>query len=155
MLFFSGKAGSSPDNAASAQNRSVARGVWGEEVAARFLLRKGWLIVDRNVRPYERDERKEIDIVAYCKEDNMIVFVEVKTHKTHPDFAPRAWGVDRTKKMNLLPAFRAWLRSRKWAGNYRFDIVEVYGDGSDAPEIDHLVNVPIFPASDRFYRYGR
>lgn len=155
MLFFSGKSEGSQAHEEPVQNQSVARGIWGEKIAAQFLLRKGWRIIDRNVRPFERDERKEIDIVAYCEEDNMIVFVEVKTHKAHTLFAPRAWGVDRAKKRNLLPAFRAWLRTRKWAGNYRFDIVEVYGDGSGEPEIDHLVNVPIFPATDRFYRYGR
>ena len=148
MSFFSGRS-----EGCAVQNESVARGAWGEEIAVQFLRRNGWRVIDRNVRPYERDERKEIDIVAYFEEDNMIAFIEVKTHKTHNEFAPRNWGVDRAKKRNLLPAFRAWLRSHRWSGNYRFDIIEVYGDGTTSPEIDHIINVPIFPPSDRFYRY--
>jgi putative endonuclease len=154
MWFFSGKRDTAVAKRLDSQNISVLRGVWGEDIAADFLKRKGWRIVGRNLCPCKRDRRKEIDIVAYIREENTVVFVEVKTHKTHPDKAPRAWGVDRAKKRNLLAAFRAWLRSKKWTGNYRFDILEIYGDGLDFPEIDHLVNVPIFPPSDRFFKYG-
>jgi putative endonuclease len=155
MLSFFGKKNASLAQTVQPQkNIGVERGVWGEETAVKFLRSNGWKIVERNVRPFARDYRKEIDVVAYIEEDNMIVFVEVKAHKKHSEYAPRSWGVDRAKKRNLLTAFRAWLRTRKWAGNYRFDIIEIYGDESTPPEIDHIINVPIFPASDRFYRYG-
>jgi hypothetical protein len=43
--------------------------------------------------------------------------------------------------------------SRKWHGNFRFDIIEVYGEenGGNPPEIDHISNVRLFAANWRFW----
>ena len=133
---------------------SVRRGQWGEEQAARFLRRAGMEIVARNVRPVAGDRRCEIDIIAHESACNAIVFVEVKTHLRHSERASRLWSIDRRKKSNLLRACASWLLRRNWRGNYRFDVVEVYGDGEKgaAPEIDHIRNVPLFPPNWRFRR---
>ena len=48
-----------------ADNVGVLHGAWGEAVAVDHLRRHGYEIVDRNSRPVERDERLEIDIVAW------------------------------------------------------------------------------------------
>ena len=46
-------------------NVGVEHGVWGEDVAVEYLRVHGYEIVDRNVRPCRRDQRLEIDVIAY------------------------------------------------------------------------------------------
>ena len=136
----------------SAVNASVARGRWGEDVAIRYLAGLGWRIIGRNVRPCRKDRRCELDIVAFDPRERGVVFVEVKTHKAHSDFAGRLWGVDRRKKRNLLRASANWLMRKRWHGNFRFDVMEVYGaeDGA-APCVDHIMNVRLFPENWRWW----
>ena len=138
---------------ASSSNASVRRGTWGENVAAAHLRRIGWRIVGRNVRPCKSDRRCELDIVAYVPGERQVVFVEVKTHRRHSPYASRLWAIDRRKRANLLRASASWLMSRKWHGNCRFDVIEVYGekDGDTPPEIDHMMNVKLFPPNWRFW----
>ena len=81
----------------------------------------------------------------------MVVFVEVKTHRWHSAFAGRLWAVGRRKKRNVLRACANWLIRRKWHGNFRFDVIEVYGEEGGVPEIDHIENVPLFPPHWRFW----
>ena len=139
--------------AAETANTSVRRGAWGENVAVEHLRRMGWRIVGRNVRPCRKDRRCELDIVAYVPKERQIVFVEVKTHLRRSPYAARLWAIDRRKKANLLRACANWLMSRKWHGNYRFDVIEVYGgDASGSPpEIDHIADVRLFPPNWRFW----
>ena len=82
-----------------------------------------------------------------------MVFVEVKTHRRHSAWAHRLWAVDRRKKRNLLRASANWLMRRRWHGNCRFDVIEIYGtaDAATPPEIDHVTNVPLFPPNWRFW----
>ncbi len=140
-----------PDQARG--EKSVAQGRWGELVAAEFLEARGWRIEGRNVRPVASDRRCEIDLIALSPDGGRIAFVEVKTHARRSEFAPRLAGVDRRKKRNLLRACSCWLMKRRWHGGFRFDVIEVYGvhDSGVAPEIDHVENVPLFPAKWRFY----
>jgi putative endonuclease len=134
-------------------NPNVRRGRWGEDVAAEHLKCIGWRIIGRNVRPCRRDRRCELDIVAYIPGERQIVFVEVKTHRKHSSYAGRLWAIDRRKKSNLLRAGANWLMERKWHGNCRFDVIEVYGEenGDNPPEIDHITNVRLFPSNWRFW----
>ena len=133
--------------------RNVARGRWGETAAARFLEGKGWKIVGRNVRPCATDRRCEIDIVARSRKGDMVAFVEVKMHGVRTEGSVRLEGVDRRKKRNLLRACAGWLMKNRWHGNYRFDVVEVWGSEADGtpPEIDHVENVPLFGPNWRFW----
>ncbi len=70
---------------------STQKGKAGEERAARYLQRKGFTILGRNLRL----GRGELDIIA--RQNDLLVFVEVKTHKTlesallavHPDKCSR------------------------------------------------------------------
>lgn len=132
---------------------SVRQGEWGEEAAARYLRSLGWMILGRRVRPCVSDRRCEIDIVARRPAGGGVVFVEVKTHKRHSDFSTRLWGVDRRKRGVLLRACANWLAHERWLGNYRFDVIEVYGEeGAGPPEIDHIENVKLFGPNWRFRR---
>ena len=133
------------------RNLGVEHGAWGESVAAAHLRRNGFEILERNARPVGRDERLEIDIVAWDRKRDEMVFVEVKQHAAVSPYARRLRSVDRRKRRNLRRACNAWRRVNKWSGAFRFDVVEVYGvPEGGAPVIDHIANVALFAASDRF-----
>ena len=52
-------------------------GRWGENIVVEFLEKKGYTVMDRNVRA----AHGEIDIVALI--DDLLVFVEVRTRSSH------------------------------------------------------------------------
>ena len=128
-------------------------GVWGEGIAVCFLQNHGWDIIGRRVRPCKRDRRCEIDVIARTKNRRLVAFVEVKTHAMRSQYASPMWGVDRRKKNALLRACTNWLMREKWHGDFRFDVIQVFGRRRSAlpPEIDHFENVPLFPAKWRFW----
>lgn len=135
------------------QGRSNAvQGAWGEAVTAAFLCAKGWRELGRNVRPCTKDLRCEIDLIMKDPE-NRVVFVEVKTHARHSSREGRLARITREKKRILLRACANWVMRHHWHGNFRFDVVQVYGsyDGAVLPEIDHIENVPLFPPNWRFW----
>lgn len=136
-------------------NVSVEHGRWGEDVAADFLRRRGYIIVERNVRPCKSDERLEIDIVAYSREADAIVFVEVKQHAEHSGFESRLRSFDRRKRTLMRRVCRSWLMVHKWAGAYRFDVIEVFGapDSKESPEVDHIERVDIFVERGKFVNW--
>ncbi len=130
---------------------NVARGSWGENEAVKFLLSRGWRIVGRNVRPCRRDQRCEIDIVATPRDAGRVVFVEVKTHARRREELGRLQGMDARKRRNMLRACANWVMSNRWHGDFRFDVVEVYGSPNNIIAIDHIENVPLFPPKWRFW----
>lgn len=136
-----------------ADNISVRHGEWGEDVATEFLRRAGYEIIERNSRPVKRDQRLDIDIVAYDLRNNSVVFVEVKQHAKHSPFEKRLRSVDRRKKNNLLRACSAWRWKNSWRGSFRFDVVEVFGSPGEKSEVDHIPHVELFTDKGRFVRW--
>lgn len=135
-------------------NVGVAHGIWGEDVAVEFLIRKGWRILERNIHPAKYDKRLEIDIVALDKENETIVFVEVKQHAMISKHSRRLRSVNLRKRKNLLRAFNAWRRNNHWKGGYRFDVVEIYGvPEGGSPIIDHIDHVAIWRNAERFVKW--
>ena len=105
-------------------------GKLGEEIAANYLVGKGYEIVERNWR----NTHKEIDIIAKDGED--LVSVEVKTRQTdeygNPDIA-----VTRKKQRLLIAAANAYLFMNKLDVETRFDIISIiFKDGE--PVIEHI-----------------
>ena len=136
-------------------NIGVLHGAWGEAVAVDHLRRHGYEIVDRNSRPVERDERLEIDIVAWDRRKDAMVFVEVKQHAKPSPYARRLQSVNRRKRMNLRRACNAWRRTNKWRGAFRFDVIEIYGvPGGGKPVIDHISDVELFAKRGRFVNWN-
>ena len=135
-------------------NVGVIHGEWGENEAVNYLRRHGYEIVDRNPRPVERDRRLEIDIVAWDRARDVMVFIEVKQHAKISPFARRLSRITREKKANLRRACNAWKRVNRWRGEYRFDVIEVYGrpEGGRA-EIDHISDVELFARRGRFVKW--
>lgn len=138
-----------------AANVGVVRGAWGEDVAADFLRRRGYLIVDSNACPVEKDRRLEIDLVAWDESTDTMVFVEVKQHATLTTHGRRLRSVDRRKRVNLRRACNAWRRVNKWRGSFRFDVIEIYGTPEGGcPVIDHIEKVDLFAKPGRFVKWG-
>ena len=142
--------------APAGENPSVARGRWGEDIAAEWLRSRGYTIIERNVRPSRRDARLEIDIVAYERTSDVIVFVEVKQHARRTEYDRLLRSVNARKRSLMRRACCAWLRANKWSGSYRFDVVEVYGtpDSRRRVEIDHVERVRLFNQHSGFVNWN-
>jgi putative endonuclease len=105
---------------------SSAKGSQAESAAADYLKKKGFSIIERNYRrPFG-----EIDIVARDRET--VVFVEVKS-RAGSGFGGPEGTVGSAKQRKLVRAAQAWLRSRRWEGPARFDVVAFEGS-----EIRHI-----------------
>lgn len=96
-------------------------GKHGEDMAHRYLRRKGFTVVARNWRPPQGGG--EIDIVAW--EGDWLVFVEVKTRSSGEWSAPER-NVDAEKMQALRRAARDYLRrTNADETRIRFDVVSI------------------------------
>jgi putative endonuclease len=107
----------------------------GEDIAAKYLIEKGFNIVARN---YHYSTKGEIDIVANDK--NQLVFIEVKSRINleygEPEYAINPKKIRQIKKMAELYLFDKEIEE----ADCRFDIVAIIlGDGKN-PEINHYEN---------------
>ena len=110
-------------------------GRWGEKLARKALVAKGYHILGMRVRVGRHDE---IDLVA--RHHDALVFVEVKTRKNE-DFGRPIHAVDRDKRRRLSrAAIRYMKRLRSKPPYFRFDVVEVIGEEGGTPEIRHIEN---------------
>ena len=104
----------------------------GEDLACRYLEKKGYEILERNKH---FGSNCEIDIVAKIKDT--FVFVEVKTRRTN-SFGTPFEAVTRAKYMKLVQGVRLYAIENK-IKDFRIDIVGI----TLKPElkIEHLENV--------------
>ncbi|MCE2787725.1 MAG: YraN family protein [Bacteroidota bacterium] len=93
-------------------------GKLGEDIAAAYLQRKGYKILERNYR-YGRNE---IDII--CSSDKEIIFVEVKT-RASDDIAYPERAVSKAKQKNIRITAENYLEEIDYRGSTRFDIIAV------------------------------
>lgn len=94
-------------------------GAAGEELAASYLKRKGYRILERNYRW----RRGEIDVVA--EKERIMVFVEVKTARQPFFGAPESW-VDEHKQRQIGRAAQHYLFEREIADvDCRFDVIAI------------------------------
>jgi putative endonuclease len=113
----------------------LARGLWGERQAERFLRNKGYRLLSRRFRVSARDE---LDLIA--RQADVLVFIEVKTRQTE-DFGRPLTAVDRKKRHTLSRAAIRYLQRLKHPVTFRFDVVEVIGDEhTSTPLIRHVEN---------------
>ena len=97
-----------------------ALGVWGERYAAQTLRRHGVKILYRN---YRAPKGGEIDLV--CRDQETLVFVEVKTRRIEKNFRPRD-AVDHKKQMLIKRGALSWLHLLDNPDiPFRFDVIEV------------------------------
>ena len=136
-------------------NVSVAHGRWGEDVAVEELRLEGLTIVERNARPCRDDRRIEIDIVAYDRRNDVLVFVEVKQHRRRSPWQRRMRSVGRHKLELLRRGCRTWIRRNRWSGGFRFDVIEIYGtpERRERVEVDHIRHVRLFKGESLFVNW--
>src|SRR5437660_7948026 len=104
----------------STKSAHLRRGVRGEKLACRYLKRNGYKILFRNFRGRSGGE---IDVV--CRDNDTLVFVEVKTRAAE-DFGRPFFAVDRAKQKRISRGALAWLRMLDNPDIlFRFDVVEV------------------------------
>ena len=109
-------------------------GDFGEDIACRYLKKRGYAIVARNVSC----RMGEVDIVAQNRK--YIVFVEVKLRK-NADFAEAREFVTAVKQRRVITAAEYWLARHPADRQPRFDVVEIYapeGLQTKKPEIHHI-----------------
>jgi len=113
-------------------------GAWGEHLAADFLKKRDYQILGKNVR---FGSRCELDLVARPPNQDILVFVEVKTRKTE-QFGRPISAVDRGKRRALGRAALRYLhRIKNKPAQIRFDVVEVVGSpGDEHPIVRHIEN---------------
>ena len=99
----------------------IELGKLGEELAAAYLLEKGYKIVAKNYR----SGKAEIDIIALL--DNMLIFIEVKTRRTSAFGFPEE-AVTAKKKQLLFDAAANYIHENNWQGELRFDIISLILD---------------------------
>lgn len=110
-------------------------GKWGEELAAKYLEQKGYVIRDRDWRQGKLD----LDIVAVADDGETVVFVEVKARKTNV-FGQPEQAVDAKKIKRLARAADSYVKSLGVSAPLRFDIVSIIGDQKEAQTIEHIVD---------------
>ena len=112
-------------------------GQLGEDIAARWLSRKGWRIVYRRFK----NGRRDIDLVA--QRDALVAFVEVKARKGS-EFGDPVEAVDHKKQRELAKSAHVWIdRHGRPEEAYRFDVVGVLVDGERVlvKHVEHAFSV--------------
>jgi putative endonuclease len=96
----------------------IKTGNKGENLAADFLIRKGFQVVAKNYR-YSRGE---IDLIV--QQNDWLIFVEVKTRSSSQFGEPEEF-VDVAKATKIFEAAEGYIFSNNWLGHVRFDVVSV------------------------------
>ena len=108
-------------------------GLHGERIAERWLVHRGWRVIQRRYRNGHRD----IDLVA--ESGQTIAFVEVKTRRGAA-FGGPVEAVNWKKKRELSRSAFTWIdRHGRPGESYRFDVVGVLVNG-DHVRVRHVEN---------------
>ena len=115
--------------------RRRALGAYGEEYAARHLVERGMVLLDRNWRC----EAGEIDLVL--RDGSVLVVCEVKT-RSSTAFGSPLEGVTARKAARLRRLAALWLAEHAvHPHEVRIDLVGVLKCGADSPQVDHVRGV--------------
>jgi len=107
-------------------------GKWGEDAVAAYLAARDYQILARNARtPYG-----EIDIIA--KQDDLYIFVEVKTLTLSKNFFPEQ-NVTTRKREHMLSAGEYYAAENE-IDHWQIDVVAVEGKVGLEPKITHFEN---------------
>jgi putative endonuclease len=93
----------------------------GEKIAANYLIRQGYKIIGTNYKT----KLGEIDIIA--QEDNILVFVEVKTRSTKTFGLPQE-AVNFKKQNKIMRIGMMYLSDHNINLSWRIDVVAIVMD---------------------------
>lgn len=96
------------------------KGIIGETAACEFLKKRGYKILERNFRGFN----KEIDIIA--EDGSTLCFMEVKTRKAHSPYGSGLEAIDRRKVASYKTAAICYIKKNNIiTQTIRFDAVSV------------------------------
>jgi len=107
----------------------------GEKLAEDFLKRKGFNIIQRNYRC----KLGEIDIIA--EQDDVIVFVEVRTKRTESFGIPQS-SITSGKISRITKTALSYIQEKElFDRSCRFDVIAItFPQKSKEPNIEHIEN---------------
>jgi len=107
-------------------------GKWGEDIAAEYLIQRGYEIMARNVRtPYG-----EIDIIT--KQGDITIFVEVKTRTSNKMGLPEE-SITPRKRQHMLAAADHYAAENE-IDHWQIDVISIEGKPGSEPKITHFEN---------------
>ena len=106
----------------------------GEDVAVKFLRRRGYKIIERNYR----GSRYEVDIVA--REGGVLSFIEVKTRAPGKSLSG-AEAINREKQRRIAQAAQHYLMThpQEQSSVCRFDVVLLEAEAGKKPKAKELI----------------
>ena len=125
------------------QKKNLSLGEEGEREAAKFLQKKGYRIIGRNVYNTKGRRLGEIDLI--CRDrSGTLVFVEVKTRwvSSSKETLPPELALTPQKMRRLERIAHYLLQERGWENiPYRFEAVAVEGEECDGKRIFHCRHI--------------
>lgn len=107
-------------------------GIWGEDAALAYLQRKGYQLIDRNIR----FKKYEVDLVL--TDGSELVIVEVKARCTSQIGEP--WrAVTRSKQRQIITVADQYVQTNQLDKNVRFDIVSIIHN-THQTSIEHIID---------------
>jgi ribonuclease HII/Holliday junction resolvase-like predicted endonuclease len=97
----------------------------GEQFAASGIIKLGYQILEMN---YNVHHVGEIDIIH--KEDDELVFSEVKTQMGSKDWGNPLDQIDERKRDKIIEASNYYIEEKEFEGNVRFDVISVQFNGT-------------------------
>lgn len=105
----------------------------GEEIASKYLINKGYFIIQKNFRT----KFGEIDIIA--RDGRYLVFIEVKLRKSLNLGYPRE-AVDYYKQQRIRNLANLYLAKKRIKDAFiRFDVIEVMMDENENVKSIYLI----------------
>ncbi len=114
------------------------KGKLGEEIAQKYLIDKGFKILETNFR---YSKISEIDIIA-CRDD-ILHFVEVKT-RTNGKFGSPLEAVTKTKLSSIYTGAKYYLsNTKKHYKKVQIDAIGIIADNNGQTEITFLEDISL------------
>lgn len=110
---------------------NIEKGKFGEEVALKYIISKGGIVVEKNYRT----KVGEIDLIA--KLNGELVFIEVKS-RSNVDYGYPSESVNYKKKRKIINVAQYYILHNSLENlSIRFDVIEIY---LNEKKINHIVN---------------
>lgn len=107
-------------------------GDWGENIALKFLLNKGYRLVARNVRT----RYGEIDLIV--RRGDRIIFVEIKT-RSSTGFGHPEESVNPAKQQKIIASAEAYLGAHPdLDGDWQIDVISILQTPGLLPQVTHF-----------------